>query len=146
MFVIYLSFSDIIFGFVLASIAFKSTMFSWKNCQKNLESRSSFLCNTLGIFTLSTLLPSQASLNVLVSMTNFSRLYKFYKQFKTLDTMKLKINLQLFNSWFPSFLLSITPIILNYHFLQNIIISNNIFFSNQRVDRIVAQEELYKLA
>ena len=142
LFVLNLSFSDIILGFVVGTIAFLSTSFSGKYCEIDLEWRSSFLCKTLGALTL---FSSQTSLNLLVLMTSF-RLYTIYRPFKSLDDIKFKIKLILFVCWIVSFLLSITPIVLKSIFLHKFVISNNILFNNQRVDRIINNTELFKLA
>ena len=71
LFVLNLSFSDIILGFVVGTIAFLSTSFSGRYCEIDLEWRSSFLCKTLGVLTL---FSSQTSLHLLVLIARF-RLY-----------------------------------------------------------------------
>ena len=84
-FVLNLALSDVIFGFILAVIAFNSNKFSGMYCSKDFEWRSSLVCNVVGI---STLVSSQTSLNILVLMTGF-RLHTVYKPFKSLDKEKV---------------------------------------------------------
>ena len=87
LFVINLSFSDIIFGCVLATLAFFSTKFSGYHCLNDFEWRSSIPCNVIGILTI---ISSQTSLNLLVLMTGF-RLYTVYKPFNSLHDFKNRI-------------------------------------------------------
>ena len=86
-FVIMLSVSDMIFGFVLAILAIFSCKFSGQYCLNDLEWRSSFACNVIGMLTI---VSSQTSLNILALITGF-RLYTVYKPFKDIYPLKNKI-------------------------------------------------------
>ena len=90
-----MSFSDIIFGFVLSVIAFSSTKFSGDYCFEDFNWRISFLCDAIGVLTL---LSSQTSLNILVLITGF-RLYSCYKPFKSLRVKRYKIYTLLLICW-----------------------------------------------
>ena len=140
-FILNLSISDIIFGFILSAIAISSYKFSGSYCSIDFEWRSSLVCNTIGALTL---MSSQTSLNILVLMTGF-RLYSVYKPFKALDINKRKIYMMLAFCWINSFLLSITPIVFKKEFMQNIMISKNIFLTNKFADRIIKPNELNKV-
>ena len=132
-FVINLSISDIIFGFVLATLALFSSKFSGKYCLNDLEWRSSLPCNVIGILTI---VSSQTSLILLALMTGF-RLYTIYKPFNSLDKFKNKVIYLLIICWFIPILLSITPIVLQKQFMQSMLISSNMFLKNKSVDSIV---------
>ena len=141
-FVLNLSFSDIIFGFVLSAIAFSSKKFSGVYCSKDFEWRSSLSCNGLGILTL---VSSQTSLNILVLMTGF-RLYTVYKPFRILDISKTKVMCALIVCWVFPLILSLTPIVFNMEFVQEFIISSNIFLKNKIANRIIKPGKIYQLA
>ena len=141
-FVLNLSLSDVIFGFTLAIIAFTSEKFSGVYCSKDLEWRSSLGCSVIGILTF---ISSQTSLNILVILTGF-RLYTVYKPFKSLDIRTYKIYLLLFICWTVPLILSFIPVVFKKEFVQKMVISSNIFLSNNNVDRIIKSEDLYKLA
>ena len=137
-----LSFSDIIYGFVLVFITLKSNEFSGKYCSIDFDWRSSFSCEIVGMLTV---ISSQTSLNILVLMTGF-RLYTIYKPFKSLESSKRNIFILLTVCWIISLVLSIIPIIFEKEFTQSVIISNNMFLENKKVDRIIKPNELYILA
>ena len=141
-FILNLSFSDIIFGIVLSVIAFSSSKFSGVYCTSDFKWRSSTTCEVLGVLTF---ISSQTSLNILVLLTGF-RLYTVYKPFKSLEIKKYKIYTVLFICWVSSFILAIIPLVLKKEFMQKIIISNNIFLNNKKFDRIIKPNELYGLA
>ena len=126
-FLINLSFSDIIFGFVLATLAFFSKKFSGYYCLNDLRWRSSIPCNVIGVLTI---ISSQTSLNLLVLMTGF-RLYTVYKPFNSLHDFKKKITLLLLTCWFLPIIISLTPIIFHNKFIQSISISSNMFEKNK---------------
>ena len=140
--VLSLSFSDIIFGFALVTIAFTSYKFSGVYCTKNFKWRSSTLCVALGVFTM---ISSQTSLNILVLLTGF-RLYSVIKPFKSLDFKKHNFYSLLYCCWFLSLLLAVIPILLKKAFTQNFIISKNLLFKNKNVDRLIESDKLYSLA
>ena len=142
MFVLHLALSDIIYGFAIASVAFSSKTFSGNYCSKDFEWRSSFGCNLIGVLTFCS---SQTSLNILVLITGF-RLYTVYRPFTSLDTKKNTINFFLFICWFLSLLLSITPIVMKNVFIQEMIISSNIFLNNKRIDRLIKPDDVFNLA
>ena len=142
MFVTHLSFSDMIYGFVLSAITFFSISFSGDYCFNDFEWRSSIKCKVIGALTL---LSSQTSLNILVLMTSF-RVYTVIKPFESLDSKKKLIRFFLLLCWFLSFLLAITPIVLDKEFLQEMVISSNIFLNNRKSDRIIKPDEFYSLA
>ena len=141
-FVLNLSLSDVIFGLTLAMIAFTSEKFSGVYCSKDLEWRSGLACRVIGILTF---ISSQTSLNILVLLSGF-RLYTVYKPFKSLDISTYKIYLLLFICWIVPLILSFIPVVFKKEFVQKMVISSNIFFSNKNVDRIIKSEDLYKLA
>ena len=124
LFILNLSMSDFIFGFVLAAITFSSYKFSGRYCSIDYEWRSSLICTTIGILTLSS---SQTSLNILALMTYF-RLYCVYKPFESLDIKKRKVYIALLVCWAFSFILSIIPIVYKNEFMQKIVVSK-FFFS-----------------
>ena len=140
-FVLNLSFSDIIYGFVLSAIAYSSQKFSGSYCASSFVWRSSLSCDIIGCLTV---ISSQTSLNILVLMT-FFRLYTVYKPFKSLDTKKHRVYLLLLLCWVFSILLSIAPVVLKKEFTQKLVISKNIFFNNKKVDRVIEPNSLYKL-
>ena len=86
-FVLNLSVSDTIFGFVLAILAIFSSKYSGHYCLNDLEWRSIFACNVIGMLTI---VSSQTSLNILALITGF-RLYTVYKPFKDIYPLKNKI-------------------------------------------------------
>ena len=141
-FILNLSFSDLIYGLVLAVIAYSSNKFSGVFCTNNFYWRSSLLCKAMGVLTF---ISSETSLNILFLVTAF-RLYSVYYPFKCLDIKKRTIYVLLLACWLLSFVLSFIPIALEKEFMQNMIISSNILFNNRKADRIILPDELYKLA
>ena len=141
-FILNLSFSDIIFGFVLCVIAITSSKFSGDYCFQDFNWRTSFLCDVIGILTL---ISSQTSLNILVLITGF-RLHSVYQPFKSLNIRKYKLFTLLFLCWLFPLVLSIIPIVLKKEFTQTMVISKNIFLTNKKKDRLVVPNELYKIA
>ena len=142
LFVLNLSFSDVIFGFVLGAIAITSNKFSGLYCTKDLEWRSSLSCNIIGIITL---VSSQASMNILVLLTGF-RLYTVYKPFKSLDIKIKKVYFLLLACWIIPLFLSLIPVVFQKEFTQEMVISSNILLSNKNFDRVIKPKDLYKVA
>ena len=133
MFVINLSFSDLIFGFVLATLAFFSNKFSGYYCLNDFKWRSSIGCNVIGMLTI---ISSQTSLNLLVLMTGF-RLYTTYKPFNSLHSFKTKFTFLILICWFVPITISFIPILLHQKFIQSTIVSSNMFQKNKIIDSIV---------
>ena len=142
LFILNLSLSDLIFGFVLGAVAFKSSSYSGVYCAKDFEWRSSLSCNIIGVFTF---ISSQTSLNILVLTTGF-RLYTVYKPYESLDIKKQKVYFFLIVCWGLSLGLAIVTIFLEKEFTQNMIISSNIFLRNKKANRLIKSNEFYMLA
>ena len=69
-----------------------------------------------------------------------------YKPFESLDSKKNYIRFLLFTCWFLPLLISIVPLALENEFSQELIISNNIFLTNKKQDRVIKPYYLYDLA
>ena len=133
MFIINLSFADIIFGIVLVILAFYSNKNSGYYCLNDFRWRFSISCTVIGILTI---VSSQTSLNLLVLMTGF-RMYAVYKPFNSLHNFKTKVTLLILVCWLKPVLISFTPILFQEEFIQSMVISSDMFQKNKITDSIV---------
>ena len=138
LFILNLSFSDLILGLVLALIALKSLITSGFYCANDLEWRSSIGCDLVGVFTL---LSSQTSLFLLLLLTAF-RLYTVYKPYQSLSIRQSKVYFLLSLCWLTSTVVSFIPLISKQKFAQSYVISSSKYLKNKRFERIIKPKDL----
>ena len=78
-------------------------------------------------------------------MTAF-RLYTVFKPFRILDINKTKVKCALIICWVFPIILSLVLKTFQKEFVQEFIISSNIFLTNKNVNRIIKPNKIYKLA